>query len=283
MPHIKVIKAGLYSSIQDQGRFGQGQWGVPSAGPMDTLAFNLANHLLRNDPNDACLEMTMTGGQFLFEQPTQIVLTGAFGDILCNDTPYTNNQVINISSGDVLKIKPFRQGCRMYLGIKGGFQTEKILGSRSWYPGITSAHRLKKNIQIPYKVFKEELDSTHAHVAPDNTYFQEEALEVYPGPEAEKMKKDDFEKLFEKSFTLSNRQDRMGIQLEETFPNTLEEILTSPVYPGTIQLTPGGKLLVLMKDAQVTGGYPRVLQLGSKALSILSQKKPGEKIRFEVK
>ncbi len=282
MPHIKVIQAGLYSSIQDQGRFGQGQWGVPCAGPMDSLAFDLANHLLRNDPDDACMEMTMTGGEFLFEKPTQIVLTGAQGKILCNDSLFANNQVINIQANDVIKIKPFQKGCRMYMGIKGGFQTDQILGSRSWYPGITPTNRLGKGAQIPYKTLKGKQDSTLAHVASDIAYFQENTLEVYPGPEAEKLKKDNFEHLFEKEFTLSNRQDRMGIQLEEPFPNSLEEILTSPVFPGTIQLTPGGKLLVLMRDAQVTGGYPRVLQLSSRSLSILSQKRPGEKIQFKL-
>ena len=75
----------------------------------------------------------------------------------------------------------------------------------------------------------------------------------------------------------------MAIQLVELLPNSLPEMATAPVFPGTVQLTSGGKLIVLMKDAQVTGGYPRILQLEEQAISILAQKKPKEKIKFSLK
>jgi allophanate hydrolase subunit 2 len=72
----------------------------------------------------------------------------------------------------------------------------------------------------------------------------------------------------------------MAIQLEELIPNSLPEMATAPVYPGTVQLTSGGKLIILMRDAQVTGGYPRILQFPEDSLPLLSQKKPGQKIRL---
>ena len=74
----------------------------------------------------------------------------------------------------------------------------------------------------------------------------------------------------------------MGIQLEELVSNQLEELPTNPVFPGTVQLTPGGKIIVLMRDAGVTGGYPRILQLTEEGQSILAQKKLGESIRFQL-
>ena len=74
----------------------------------------------------------------------------------------------------------------------------------------------------------------------------------------------------------------MGIQLEELVSNQLEEVPTNPVFPGTVQLTPGGKIIVLMRDAGVTGGYPRILQLTEEGQSILAQKKLGESIRFQL-
>jgi allophanate hydrolase subunit 2 len=74
----------------------------------------------------------------------------------------------------------------------------------------------------------------------------------------------------------------MAIQLVETLPNALKSIYTSPVIPGTVQLTPSGKLIILMRDCQVTGGYPRILQLSDYAISRLSQKVAGDQVKFEL-
>ena len=75
----------------------------------------------------------------------------------------------------------------------------------------------------------------------------------------------------------------MAYQLEPLFQNSLEPILTSPVLPGTIQLTPSGQLIVLMRDCQTTGGYPRVLQLTEKSINILSQKTTGNDLKIRLK
>ena len=83
-------------------------------------------------------------------------------------------------------------------------------------------------------------------------------------------------------FTISSDNSRMGYRLNETIPNNFESMLTSGVLPGTVQLTPSGKLIVLMRDCQVTGGYPRVLQLSENAINILAQKTTGDQLRFVV-
>ena len=74
----------------------------------------------------------------------------------------------------------------------------------------------------------------------------------------------------------------MAYQLQESLENSLEPILTSGVLPGTVQLTPSGKLIILMRDCQTTGGYPRVLQLKESAINILAQKYTGQQIRFKL-
>jgi allophanate hydrolase subunit 2 len=81
---------------------------------------------------------------------------------------------------------------------------------------------------------------------------------------------------------LSKLSNRMGIQLEELVANELEDLPTNPVFPGTVQLTPGGKVIILMRDAGVTGGYPRILQLSEDAQSRLAQKKVGDSIQFQL-
>ena len=85
-----------------------------------------------------------------------------------------------------------------------------------------------------------------------------------------------------KSFSVSEDNNRVGYRLHEVLENELEPILTSAVLPGTVQLTPSGKLIILMRDCQVTGGYPRVLQLSDYAISRLSQKVAGDQVKFEL-
>ncbi|GAB3663254.1 biotin-dependent carboxyltransferase family protein [Echinicola sediminis] len=280
--YLEVIKASFYSNIQDKGRFGFGHWGIPTAGAMDQHSLDLANHLLRNQPEDACLEMTLIGGEYLFHGNSEIVLCGAKASITLNEIQVSMNEVLSVRSGDRLKIGPIQKGCRMYLGIKGGFQVKKVLSSRSFYKGITDEDQLNTGDQLPFISQTDQMHKTYAKVAWDESLIESGTLEVYAGPESEQLSEDTFLSLFEKEFRLSAQMNRMGIQLEETIENQLEEILTSPVYPGTVQLTPGGKLLILMRDAQVTGGYPRVLQLSQEAMNLIAQKKQGDKIRFKL-
>jgi len=279
--YLEVIKPGIYSSIQDEGRKGFGHWGIPIAGAMDLQSFQLANHLLRNDKSDACLEMTLIGGEFIFHGNTEVVLCGANASIQLNRKKTSTNKLLKIASGDRLKIGHFQNGCRMYLGIKGGFQTQRYLSSRSWYEGISDQSRLESGDRLPFIQQQTSAPKPNAKVAIDESLIKSQFLEVYAGPESDQLPKELFSELFEREYHLSPQLNRMGIQLEETLDNQLEEILTSPVYPGTVQLTPGGKLLILMRDAQVTGGYPRVLQLSPDSINRLAQKKQGEIIRFK--
>ena len=111
--------------------------------------------------------------------------------------------------------------------------------------------------------------------------FSVSTLQCYPGPDFEGLNKQQKKRLFE-PFTISEDNNRVGYRLHETIENNLKPILTSAVLPGTVQLTPSGTLIVLMRDAQVTGGYPRVLQLTSFSVDILSQMITGNSIKFGV-
>ncbi len=91
------------------------------------------------------------------------------------------------------------------------------------------------------------------------------------------------EKLLNQAFRISQQSNRMGVQLLELLENDLPELPTNPVFPGTVQLTSGGKLVILLKDAQVTGGYPRILQLAEESQWMMAQKKPGNRIKFKLK
>ena len=74
----------------------------------------------------------------------------------------------------------------------------------------------------------------------------------------------------------------MAYQLKEQIPGHDVTMLTSATLPGTVQLTPSGKLIVLMKDGQTTGGYLRILQLSDRAISVLAQKREGNQMSFKL-
>jgi allophanate hydrolase subunit 2 len=169
------------------------------------------------------------------------------------------------------------------LGIAQGFQTEKILTSRSFYPGITFSKMLTKGDKIPFFTNQSFGEATFSSAKKNTSWFENEVLEVYPGPDFEELPKEIQNRLLDSRFTISTLANRMAFQLEELLPNSIPERLTAPVYPGTVQLTSGGKIIILMRDAQVTGGYPRILHVAEDALSIVAQKKVGQQIKFQLK
>jgi biotin-dependent carboxylase-like uncharacterized protein len=278
--YLKILKTGPGTSVQDLGRIGFSQFGVPYSGAMDHKAFSWINHLLKNKADDAVLEISQPGFKAEFDAPTLICLAGAKADFNLNGKPVSSFGLIPIQEGDTIEIGAFHQGSVLYLGIKGGFQTDEILESKSWYQGITAESTARKNALIPYFTTQEIPSFTNSKAKWNTSGFEKEAVNVYPGPDWELLDKKSKKQLSEGSFTISNLKNRMAIQLEELLPNSLPELATAPVFPGTVQLTSGGKLIILMRDAQVTGGYPRILQFPEESLSVLAQKKPFQKIKF---
>ena len=151
---LKVLKPGLYLTIQDLGRFGHRDIGVPIAGAMDVESVKKANLLLENDENDVVLEITMTGPTLQFDTDTYISMSGAHIAATLNNEPVDNYTVIKVGNGDILSYGRLEKGFRGYLAVKGGFQTEKLLHSRSQFYPVTKSARLKDGDEVPYKETK---------------------------------------------------------------------------------------------------------------------------------
>ncbi|OMP29716.1 biotin-dependent carboxyltransferase family protein [Mangrovimonas sp. DI 80] len=277
---IKVLKAGLYTSVQDLGRFGQASFGVPFSGVMDMQSAKFANVLLGNPEHAAVLEITMVGPELEFTVATSICIVGAEMSPRVNGKPIKNNMAIDVFQGDRLTFGRLQKGMRCYLSVLGGVQTESVLGSRSMYWPVTSQSRVLKGDELKLMEMKKHSLERHAVVRFDDSYFVSETLEVFEGPEFNELTKEQQTILFSKTFTISNDNSRMAYQMSQTLPNNLNAIITAPVLPGTVQLTPSGQLIVLMRDCQTTGGYPRALQLTEAAINILAQKGVGQKLRF---
>lgn len=278
---IEVLHPGLFTSIQDQGRFGFKKYGVPQSGPMDTSAAALANLLLQQENDAAVMEITLQGPKLRFSEATNIVITGALLSPLLDEAEIRNNRLYNVKAGQVLSFGKRISGCRAYLGIKNGFRTEEVLKSLSWSPGVTKFSRLEKGMKLPFLSSMTGHPSGHSSVGKLD-HLTSEIVEAYPGPEYDLLSASEKNILQKSLFSVGRNSNRMGIQFEEALKNNLEAIITSPVIPGTVQLTPSGKIIVLMRDCQTTGGYPRIIQLSERGMNILAQKVPGEKVQVKI-
>lgn len=279
---VSVIKTGFYSTIQDLGRIGFHKYGVPVSGVMDIYSAKVSNALLHNDENDAVLEITMTGPTLRFNCETSICISGADLSPRLNEESVKQNSAVTIKKDDILSFGKLNYGFRCYLAISGGFQTEILMNSRSMYKNITSQSELTKNDELTILEHVQSLEKSNASIKVNTNHFNLKDIEVFKGPEFELLTKSKQQQLLSKQFTISKDNNRMAYQLEEIFKNSLKPIITSLVLPGTVQLTPSGQLIILMRDCQTAGGYPRVLQLKEASIDVLSQKFAGNSIHFKM-
>ena len=279
---IEVIKTGLYSSIQDKGRFGYENLGVPISGSMDQFSSTLSNKLLNNKQQDAVMEITMTGPVLKFHKKTIISITGADISPVLNNNPIRMNRAHSIEKGDVLSFGKLKYGIRSYLSVSGGFLTKKVMSSRSMYSNITESFRIVKGENLEINSIKRmNIDSLITQFDYID-HFKSNEIKVFKGPEFESLSKTQKNEIFKNQFTISNDNNRMAFQLKENLKNELKPIITSLVMQGTVQLTPSGKIIILMRDNQTCGGYPRILQLTENAINKLSQKHMNNNIHFEL-
>ncbi|MEY3242381.1 MAG: 5-oxoprolinase subunit PxpB [Bacteroidota bacterium] len=280
-PDIIVVKSGVFSTIQDRGRFGFLAYGVPNSGAMDLPAHHWANALVGNTPDAATIECTMGGLNLQFCKDIDIVVTGA-GVALLRKSPMAYYHKTRVSAGDILEIRFNNQGLRTYIAVQGGFHGTTIMGSQSVCLKAGIGQPLAANMPlnigaIPYTTPKD------AGNWPIPIWDKKKNIRVLQGPEFDWMTTASQRTFFDQNYTLSNRCDRMGLHLQgEVLHLGVQDALRSTaVAKGTIQLTPSGQLIVLMNDCQTTGGYPRVGQVAAIDLPILAQAIPGESIHFQ--
>jgi len=277
---IKVIKEGLFSTIQDSGRFGYKNIGIPVSGAMDQASAKLANLLLGNDERLAVLEMTLLGPTLEFMNDTYISITGADMNPVLNKQKILLNKTLLINKGDILCLSHSTNGMRSYLGVKGGFNSEIKLGSKSFYRGITKREKLIKNDKIKFDQAISSPKTVNKNIN-DFKINRKGDIKVFKGPEFDLLDTYSKDIIFNTDFTIGIN-NRMGYNLVEPIKNSISSIISSPVMPGTVQLTPSGKIIILCRDCQTTGGYPRILQLDKNSINCLSQKTIGEIINFKL-
>jgi antagonist of KipI len=290
MMGIKIIKAGLQTTVQDLGRTGYRKDGIIVSGAMDTLALQIGNLLLGNEIGEAGLECTLMGPKILFETAQLVALTGGDMSALVDGVSVKMWRPLYMKKGSVLSFGTALQGCRTYLTVFGGFKLHAVLGSYSTYLkagfGGYEGRALKNEDALSFnKIYKgdEKLFnwSLDLKLYPD---LADGVVRVLKGPEYDLFTEESLVMLEEERYLITNEADRMGYRLQGPAVQTTEikEMLSSAVCFGTVQVTQSGAAIILMADHQTTGGYPRVLQVITADLTRLAQMKSGQQIRFKL-
>ena len=130
---MKFRSGGFLTTVQDAGRTGYQQFGVPVSGAMDPRSFVLGNLLVGNDEGEASLEITLMGPMIEFTAANVVALTGADLSATLNGVPMPRYRAVLVKPGDLLAFGMQKSGCRAYLAAAGGFDIEPVMGSRSTY------------------------------------------------------------------------------------------------------------------------------------------------------
>jgi len=274
---LRVVRAGMYTTIQDAGRTGHRALGVPLSGATDILARRVANALVGNPDDAAVLEFTLVGPELRFERDAVIAVGGAeFGDV-----PRWCPVVIR--AGTTLRLGAARAGCRGYLAIAGGIEVPVVLGSRSTYErgglGGMAGRALHDGdtLSVPV-VHRRVLGRWRIDERILPAYSSSPVVRVMAGRHGS-----DFDDgWLARTYRVSAHSDRMGVRLqgEGLVRRTGGELASLPVAPGTIQVPPDGQPIVLLADAQTIGGYPHLAHVATVDLPLLAQLRPGDTVRF---
>ncbi|MFC9711367.1 biotin-dependent carboxyltransferase family protein [Paenibacillus sp. NPDC056933] len=304
---IEVIRPGLLSTVQDEGRTGFRQYGVHPGGVMDTFAARAANVLIGNFLDAAVLEITLTGPELRFHENRLISLCGADLSATVDGQPVPLWRPVVLLAGSVLRFGRCRSGLRTYMAIAGGIAVPEIMGSRSTdlktgFGGIEGRALKEGDRLFAGEVSLEAQATLHglSLLAEKNNrrieapgwylssnewpaYQTDPVIRVMPGKDSAAFDESSLERFYKERYVISPQSDRMGYRLKGTkleLRQPLERLSEAVTY-GTVQVPADGQPILLMADHQTIGGYPVIAQVARVDLPILAQAGPGARVTFE--
>lgn len=283
MKAFQVLNPGILTTIQDLGRRGYMKFGIPRSGVADRFSAQVANWLVGNSSLAALLEIILFRLELVALNNLEIAITGA--DLL----PTLNGQIlpmwetIYIKEGDHLMFKGRKSGLRAYLAVRGGFMGPEFLGSRSVFQRGLMGQPLGRGYILEVADLGAEKGSKR--FLPPNfipSYFAKEFLRVILGPQDDRFTAEGIKTFLSSTYRVTSHADRMGYRLEG--PKIEHErgadIISEPIAPGAIQVPGDGLPIILLWDAQVSGGYTKIASVISADLNYLAQVTPGDNLRF---
>lgn len=283
-----IEDAGVFTTLQDSGRYGYQQYGVSVSGAMDMEAFQLANLLVGNDRGEGALELTYKGPSIRFEEDTVIALTGADMGPCLNDVPVPAWAAVPVKAGDLLTTGFARSGARAYLAFAGGIKADPVMGSVSTLAskgiGGIEGRALQKGDRLTLKAPKGDLPHMERRVLKPSVYPKDEiVVRVVPGPQDDAFSPEALRDFFWHGAEITNDFDRMGCRLNRERPirHLVDgNIISDGIAAGSIQVPTNGQPIIMLSDRQTTGGYTKIGTVITADLPKIAQSRPGMKIRF---
>lgn len=279
---FKVVNPGMFSTIQDAGRFSYQTFGFSPSGVLDYRAHKLANRLLGNEDDAAVLEMTLLGVELQAQKDIVISTSGAEASVTIDGNRYNHGTAIKLMKGETLKVGKCENGSRTYLAALGGFDVPEILGSRSTHTrsgiGGFEGRTLKSG-----DVLKAAGGDFSDGLKQIRTFESDNIIRIIPGQQYDRFEEDVQRKLFSSEYTITKDSDRMGVRLDGPGLQTDEghDVLSEPTQLGSIQVPKNGQPIILLNDRQTAGGYARIATVALADIPKLVQKSPGEKLTFK--
>ena len=288
-PALEVIDPGLHTTVQDLGRVGYRDVGVPAAGPLDRISFRLANALVGNPIGTPALEMLMLGAAFqVTAASVRVALVGCSADIEIGDQRSRRvqaGQSVRLVRKETLRVAALRDSFCAYLAIEGGFELLPVLGSCSTYTrgeiGGFLGRRLQQLDVLPLKLDKVDLRAESAMAGPLELAL-DQPIRVILGPQADYFTANAIETFLSSDYKVSLQSDRMGYRLDGPSLQHSKgyNIASDGIVTGSIQVPGSGKPIVLMVDNPTTGGYPKIATVISADIPVVGRRTPGRRVRF---
>ena len=293
---IEVLSAGALATVQDLGRTGALNLGVGTSGAMDPLALAAGNILLRNEENAAALEIPLFPFRVRFTRPTVFAVTGADCAPRLDEAPLLPWWAHRADAGQVLSLAVPEvatwRACRAYLCIAGGIDVPLVLGSRSTQLrgtfGGLAGRPLREGDRLPVTETCGRA-KTGFGITPPSLALPLEvdgltAVRVLPAAEYDSFTPSSHEALWSEPWKITSQSDRYGYRLTgaELKPQRPMELRSHGIVPGVIQVPHGGQPIIQMRDAQPSGGYPKIGTVIDADLWRLGQAPIGSRIRFEL-
>ena len=283
---LLIRKPGILTTIQDLGRRGSRRFGINPNGVMDTIAARAINIALGNDEYEAVLEMHFPAAEIEFTDDAFLAIGGADFAPELDGARISNWQTVKGQKDSILKFPEKINGNRAYLAVKGGFDIELWLDSKSTNlaagVGGFSGRALVAGDKIACTKSRDGSSiSIGRSLLPRYSRFP--TLRIIPGGEFDLLSAVSERFLLNEMFTLTKDSNRMGFRLEGKPIHLLhnKELVSSTTAFGTIQLLPDGQMVMLMADHQTSGGYPRIGNVISADLPIAAQLGPNDRVAFK--
>lgn len=286
---IEVVKPGLLTTLQDAGRAGFAHLGVGRSGAFDAAALRIANALCGNPANACGLEITLLGPTLHFHAAAWIAVTGAPLPVRIDGREQPAWAPVCVPAGATLTLGAMRLGCRSYLAVHGGFDVERVLGSRSLDVnaalGPRPARPLRAGDALSVAAARMRLAATPGWWLDARQWYDSDAvrtLRLLPGSQLKRLTEISRNTLFSQTFKVQSNSNRTGLRLSGPkleFDAPIE-MTSEGCVPGLLQLPPSGQPIVFGPEGPVSGGYPRLGQIVAADIPRLAQLRPGDTLRF---